>query len=305
MPERFKPGSQVLLLLLMLATASAAFASRQVTDELGRTVLLPDQPHRILCLTPSLTETVYELGAGDLVVGVTDYTEFPEAARAKPSVGGLVDPSVEKIVALQPDLVLMAAHLNRQETIQHLEDLALPVFLVDPQGLDGILKMVRSVGEATNRGAQAEILVKQLSQKREEVLSRVRGLPRPKILVVIWYDPVLTAGSKAFITDAVVAAGGDSVTADIPQAWPQISMEEVLRRSPDFLLLIKELHGGITLDALKAHAGWDRLDAVRNGRVIYVDERMELPSPSVFDALEGLARALHPSDFRTDGTKTP
>jgi ABC-type Fe3+-hydroxamate transport system substrate-binding protein len=123
--------------------------------------------------------------------------------------------------------------------------------------------------------------------------------------VVIWYEPVLTAGSKAFITDAIAAAGGDSITADIPQAWPQISMEEVLRRSPDFLLLIKELHGGITLDVLKAHAGWDRLDAVRNARVIYVDERMELPSPSLFDALDGLARALHASDFPGNDQRTP
>lgn len=305
MPERFGSGTQVFLLLSVLACSSPAFGSRLVTDELGRNVLVPDQPHRILCLAPSLTETVYELGAGELVVGVTDYTEFPVEARFKPSVGGLVDPSMEKIVALGPDLVLMVARLNRPETIRQLEDLSLPVFVVDPQGLEGILKMVRSVGEAIHRDAEARYLVRQLAQKRETVLARVKGLPRPKILVVVWYEPVLTVGSKAFITDAIAAAGGDSVTADIPQAWPQISMEEVLRRSPDFLLLIKELHGGITLDALKAHAGWDRLDAVRNARVIYVDERMELPSPSVFDALDELARALHVSDFPGNGQRTP
>ena len=305
MPERFKLGTQVFILFFVLAHSSPAFASRRVTDELGRTVLVPDQPHRILCLTPSLTETVYELGAGESVVGVTDYTEFPAEARAKPSVGGLVDPSMEKIVALGPDLVLMAARLNRPETLRQLEDLSLTVFVVDPQGLEGILKMVQSVGEAIHRDAEARIVVKRLAQKRDAVLSRVKGLPRPKILVVIWYEPVLTAGSKAFITDAISAAGGDSVTADIPQAWPQISMEEVLRRSPDFLLLIKELHGGITLDVLKAHAGWDRLDAVRNARVIYVDERMELPSPSMFYALEGLARVLHPSDFPDKEERTP
>ena len=305
MPERFRSGTQVFLLLSVLAYSFPALASRLVTDELGRTVLVPDQPHRILCLTPSLTETVYELGAGELVVGVTDYTEFPVEARSKPSVGGLVDPSMEKIVALGPDLVLMVARLNRPETIRQLEDLSLPVFVVDPQGLEGILKMVRSVGEAIHRDAEARYLVAQLAQKRDAVLARVKGLPRPKILVVVWYEPVLTVGSKAFITDAIAAAGGDSVTADIPQAWPQISMEEVLRRSPDFLLLIKELHGGITLDALKAHAGWDRLDAVRNARVIYVDERMELPSPSVFDALDELARALHVSDFPGNDQRTP
>ena len=297
MPERLTMRMQALLFLLLLAGSSPAFAARRVTDELGRTVFVPDAPHRILCLTPSLTETVYELGAGGLVVGVTDYTEFPSEARAKPSVGDLVNPSMEKIVALKPDLVLMAAHLNHEETIDQLEDLSLPVFVVDPQGLAGILKMVQSVGVAINRDAQARALVKQLSEKRAAVLSQVQGLARPKILVVIWYDPVMTVGSKAFISDAIAAAGGDSVTADIPEAWPQISMEEVLRRSPDFLLLIKELHGGITLDALKAHAGWERLDAVRNARVIYVDERMELPSPSVFDALEDLARRLHPSQF--------
>lgn len=297
MRERLKVRAPLLLFVIALAASSPAFASRRVTDELGRSVLVPDEPHRILCLTPSLTETVYELGAGDSIVGVTDYTEFPQEARAKPSVGGLVDPSMEKIVALRPDLVFMAAHLNHEETVHQLEDLSLPVFVVDPQGLAGILKMVQSVGEAINRDADARTLVKQLSRKLDAVLSRVKGLPRPKILVVIWYDPVLTVGSKAFISDAITAAGGDSVTNDIPQAWPQISMEEVLRRSPDFLLLIKELHGGITLDALKGHAGWDRLGAVSNGRVIYVDERMELPSPSVFDALEDLARALHPSEF--------
>jgi iron complex transport system substrate-binding protein len=108
---------------------------------------------------------------------------------------------------------------------------------------------------------------------------------------------VITAGSKAFITDVISAAGGKSVTADIPQAWPQISMEEVLRRSPDFLLLIKGLHGGITLELLKARPGWDQVNAVRDSRVIYMDERMELPSPLVFDALEELARELHPSGF--------
>jgi iron complex transport system substrate-binding protein len=284
--------------ILLTSSSSSVLASRRLTDELGRTVVVPDHPHRIVCLTPSLTETVYELGAGDLIVGVSDYTTFPEEARSKPSVGGLLAPSMEKIIALQPDLVLSEMHLNRQETIQQLEKLSVPVFMVDPQGLAGVLRMVQSVGLAINRASEAESIVKRLSQKRDAIAAQVKGLPHPKVMVVIWYDPVLTAGSKAFITDVIRAAGGDSVTADIPQAWPQISMEEVVRRAPDSLLLIKELHGGITLESLKSHAGWDRLDAVRHARVIYVDERLELPSPSVFAALEDLAESLHPTAFR-------
>jgi iron complex transport system substrate-binding protein len=298
MVEPGKAASRALLFLIFLTSGTPAFASRTVTDELGRTVVVPDRPHRIVCLTPSLTETVYELGGGDSIVGVSDYTTFPEAARSKPSVGNLTQPAMEKIIALHPDLVLLEAHINRQETIHQLEELSLPAFVVEPQGLTGILRMVRSVGDATNHNEEAGSLVKRLSEKRDAVAARIKGQPRPKLLVVIWYEPVLTAGNKAFITDVIAAAGGESVTADIPQAWPQISMEEVVERSPDFLLLIKELHRGITLDLLKSRAGWDRLAAVRDARVVYVDEKLELPSPSVFEALEELARTLHPAVFR-------
>ena len=285
------------LLVSMLLASSTPALARRVTDELGRSLIVPDVPHRILCLTPALTETVYELGAGDSIAGVTDYTVVPAEARSKPSIGGIIDPSIEKIVALRPDLVIAGANLNLPETIRQLDDLSLPVFVVAPEGLDGVLKMIRSVGDVINRRTEAFDLVTRLTAARDALSSRVRGLPRAKILVVLWYEPVLTAGSKAFVTEAIDAAGGASITADIAQAWPQISVEEVVERSPDLLLLVKELHGGITVDLLKARAGWDRLEAVRTGRVIYVDERLVLPSPSVFAAIEELARKLHPPAF--------
>jgi iron complex transport system substrate-binding protein len=117
------------------------------------------------------------------------------------------------------------------------------------------------------------------------------------VLVVIWYDPVITAGSKSYITDVIAAAGAESATAEIPQAWPEISLEEVLRRSPDFVLLVRGVHGGITLEDLKTHAGWDQLEAVRHNHVIYMVERLFRPSPVVFDALEQLAKQLHPEAF--------
>ena len=123
------------------------------------------------------------------------------------------------------------------------------------------------------------------------------GLPRLKVLVVIWYDPVITAGNKSFINDVISAAGGESITADMAQAWPQISLEEVLRRSPDCLLLVRAAHGGITEEELKAHAGWDQLQALRDNHVIYMDERFIHPSPVVFDALQQLAKELHPEAF--------
>jgi iron complex transport system substrate-binding protein len=280
-----------------LVVCAPGLASRQLKDELGRRVHLPDNPHRVVCLAPSLTETVYALGLGAVVVGVTDFTDYPPEAQTKPSVGGLSDASLEKIVSLHPDLVLGMGTLNSEELVNELEHVGIPVFVVDPQGLQGIMASIQHVGDALNRSSDAARLLEHLEEQRVAVAAHVKGLARVKVLVVVWYDPVITAGGKSFITDVISAAGAQSATADIPQAWPQISLEEVLRRSPDFVLLVRGVHGGITEGDLKAHAGWDQLPAVRDNRVIYMGERLFHPSPVVFDALEQLAKGLHPEAF--------
>jgi iron complex transport system substrate-binding protein len=168
---------------------------------------------------------------------------------------------------------------------------------VDPQGLQGIVVSIQHVGDALGRSTAARELLERLEERRLDIVTRVGRLARPKILVVIWYDPVITAGNKSFITDVISAAGAQSVTADIPQAWPQISLEEVLRRSPDWVLLVRGGHGGITLEDLKARPGWAQLKAVSANHVIYMDEQIIHPSPIVFDALEQLAKKLHPDAF--------
>jgi iron complex transport system substrate-binding protein len=284
---------------VVLMLAAQSLSSRELIDELGRHVDVPQNPRRIICLAPSITETVFALGRGEDVIGVTDYTEYPPEARLKTSVGGLIDPSTEKIISLHPDLVFATREINRRETVDELERLGISVFVIEPQGLKGILASILDIGKALNCSREAEALVKKLDEKRRQVAARVEGLPRPKVFLLIWHDPVVTAGGKAFITEVISAAGGESTTADIPQAWPRISLEEVLRRSPDFLLLVKGSHQGITLDELKRRAGWNRLKAVRENRVVYTDERLEHSSPLVFDALEDLARKLHPQAFES------
>jgi ABC-type Fe3+-hydroxamate transport system substrate-binding protein len=286
-----------LLMGCYLLVCVSSFASRQLDDEIGRHETLPDQPSRIVCLSPSLAETVYALGLGSLVVGVTDFTDYPPEAHTKPSVGSLDNPSVEKIVSLHPDLVLAMGTLNREETVNELEHLGIPVYVVNPQGLSGIEKSIRDVGVALNRPDDAARLLKRLEAERLAVAARVKGRPRPKVLVVIWYDPVVTAGRKSFINDLIWAAGGQSVTADMAQAWPQISLEEVIRRSPDRLLLVRGAQGMAAKD-LADHAGWDQLPALRENHVLYVDERFIHPSPLAFDALQQLAKELHPEAYR-------
>jgi iron complex transport system substrate-binding protein len=276
---------------------AASAADRELVDALGRRVRVPPAPHRIVALAPSITETIYSIGAGDDVVGVTEFTDWPEEARRRPSVGGIVKPSIETLVSLRPDLVIATRGVNHKETLDELDRLRIPVFVVDPQGLDGVLESVRQVGRALNRSSDADRLVDRLRARRDAVVTRVRGFVRPRVLLVIWPDPVITIGRAAFITDVVTAAGGQSVTDDLSQQWPQISLEEVLRRNPDWLLLPAKGHQPISLADLERRPGWDRVDAVRRHRVIYYDERLDHSSPLAFDALEDLAKQLHADAF--------
>lgn len=280
------------LVAAALCVALPARASRVLTDETGRTVTVPDHPHRILCLAPSVTDTVFAIGAGDDVVAISDYTKYPKAALAKPSVGDLIHPSIERIIAFHPDLVIGNAPRGPGETTKQLERLGVAVYLVNPQGLAGILNAIRDLGDAVNRRPEAAALVASLDARVQAVRARTQNLPRPTVLLPVWYDPITTIGKHAFITEIIAAAGGRSVTDDIAADWPQISMEAVMQRAPQALLLVRG--GKVSLDVLANRPGWSALPAVQARRVFYVDDRINFPSPVAIDALEDLAREFHP-----------
>src|SRR5277367_5070377 len=158
-----------LLLALSLATLLAVpcFASRTLIDEMGRKVVVPDHPHRVICLMPSVTDTVFALGAGDDVVGISDYTNYPAAAVTKPSVGDLIKPSIETILSLHPDLVIGYQPKGPLEVTDQLERIGIPIFLVSPHGIAGIMHSVETIGEALNRTSQADALIHSLRQRVE------------------------------------------------------------------------------------------------------------------------------------------
>jgi len=275
--------------LLLLAIPAAA---RTVTDELGRTVNVPDHPHRLICLAPSLADDVYALGAGADVIAVSDYTKYPPETQKKPSIGLPLSPSMETIVAMHPDLVLGTADTNLSETIKQLERLNIPVFVVNPRGLQGIYKSLESLGKVLVYEAAAKNLVASLQRREAAIRRRVAGKPAVNLLMPIWYDPIMTIGRYAYINELIELAGGHSVTSDIPQEWPQISLEAVIARAPEALLLVRG--SAMSMDKIVDRPGWQALPALRNHRVYYVGEQIEYPSPVAFDALEELAKELHP-----------
>jgi iron complex transport system substrate-binding protein len=237
-------------------------------------------------------DIIYSLGAGADVVAISDFTKYPKEALQKPSIGLPLSPSMEAIVAQHPDLVLGSGDLNVLESAGSLQRLGIPVFMVDPHGVDGIYASILSIGKVLNREADAAALVARLRARVEVVKARVAGKPKLRVLMAIWYDPVMTIGKKAFIGELIEAAGGRSVTDDIAQEWPEISLESIVSRQPDALLFIKG--SKLTAEDLKIRPGWEHVTAVQQGRVYYVDDRIQYPSPVAFDALEDLAKQFHP-----------
>lgn len=281
-----------LITVAFLCISLPALAARTLTDDAGRSVTVPDHPHRLICLMPSLVDDVYALGAGSDVIAVSDYTKYPVEAKAKPKVGLPLSPSLETIVSLHPDLVLASGELNRGETVSELQKLGIPVFTVMVHGIDGIYKSIASIGRALNREQEADRLVGALKEREKVVRQRVAGKPVVNVLMPIWYDPIMTIGKTAYITNLIEAAGGHSVTSDVDEEWPEISLEAVLARAPDALLLVRG--SKMSVEAIRTRPGWLTMTAVKKNRIYYVDDRIESPSPVAFDALEELAKQFHP-----------
>ena len=293
MARRARAKGYLLLSVLGIIAIPPCFGVRTLTDETGRQVTVPDHPHRIICLAPSITDSVFSIGAADDVVAISDYVKYPVEATKKPSVGSISSPSIETVLSLHPDLVLAMPRSTQQSVLDRIERLGIPVYLVDPHGIAGILHSITSLGQAINREQQARSVAGNLERRVSAVRSSVRGKPVISVFAPVSFDPsIITIGKNAFISEIIEAAGGRSITDDFSQEWPHISMEVVVARAPEALLLVRG--GRITIDVLKNRPGWSGLSAVRESRVYFVDQRVEFPSPVAIDALEDLAKQFHP-----------
>ena len=290
-------GATLALALGALAPARAIV----VTDGTGRVITLPAPPRRIVSLVPGVTEMLFAIGADDRLVGRTDFCDYPAAARAKPSVGGMVAPSLELLVALKPDLVVVTSSGNSDDTRVQLERLRLPVYLVDPHGLSDVFRTMERLGDLTERRARADELVAGLQGRVRAVAARVAARPRPRVLYVVWPDPLIVPGRGAAVTELIALAGGDSLTAEGPEGYPRYSVEAAVAGAPDVIVLAR--HGAGV--APYARDKWERfagLPAIRAGRLHAVDgDLFHRFGPRVVDALEILARLLHPGAFTGAG----
>jgi len=290
-----------MILVAVLAASAPVGAAVQVTDGTGRTLTLPALPRRIVSLVPGVTEMLYAIGAEDRLVGRTDFCDYPPAVRNKPSVGGMVNPNLETLVALKPDLVIGTDEGNREETFRQLERLRIPTYLVHANRIAETVDLIARVGELTGHRADVPRLTGEMLGRVEAVRRAVAPFPRPRVLYVLWPDPLIVPGRASILTELIEIAGGVSITAGDADAYPRFSLEAAVTRAPEVIILADHSTGASTAGRA-APEKWQRLvsvPAIRAGRLHSADlSILHRYGPRVPDGLETLARMIHPEAFR-------
>jgi iron complex transport system substrate-binding protein len=263
-------------------------------------------------LAPSNTEILFAVGAGDQVIGVTQYCNYPLEAQDREQIGGFSAKtiSVEKIVALEPDLVLAAGEIH-QPVIEALDQLTIPVYALDPNTLDEVYSSLELVGRLTGHEEKADHVVAEMKDRVESVSERVATLPEEDRLSVYWEvfdEPRMTAGPSTFTGQLIELAGGTNIFAEVSEAYPQISDEEVIGRNPNVIMGPETMGDKLTIETVAQRPGWDQVDAVQKERIYLFDGDMVARSgPRLAQVLEVMAKALYPDLFeqrhnQPDGT---
>ncbi len=301
-------GSALLVFLLLALAPRAGAGQASVTDVTGTTFVVGDAPQRIISLIPGNTELLFAVGAGSSVVGVTNYCDYPAEAKEIEKIGDLTAMSLEKIVALEPDLVL-ASGGNSKELVHSLKALGVRVFVLEPQTIEEVLDAIETVGKLAGREETARELLGGCRKRLTAVAERIGDLPengRPTVFVGSPYrDENWTPGPETYTSAVIRSAGGRNVADDLaPRTWAVYNLEHIIAKNPQVLLsTLREGEDPVEttkryLERAKALQGWRDLDAVRNERVVLIPENwLVRPAPRLFDAIEALAAALHPNLF--------
>lgn len=291
-----------LLVALVLALAASSPASAlTVRDMVGRDVTLAAPPQRIVSLVPSVTETIFALGGDARLAGRTDWCDSPEAARHKPSVGGMINPSIETIVKLKPDLVIATDEGNREETLVQLRRIGIPTYVVHAHRVAAMLDMVRRIGDLIERREAVSPLVSSIEQRIDAVRRLVGSRRTPSVLYVLWPEPLIVPGRASHITELIEMAGGRSITGGMGESYVRLSLEAAVARAPEVIILADHSNAG-TAAGRHSPEKWQRLTsvpAIKAGRLHSIDlSILHRYGPRVPDGLELLARIIHPEAFQ-------
>jgi len=292
-----------------LPTAATTAASepwpRSFTDDLGNAVILNKAPQRIITISPNLAEIIFLVGAGQQLAGRTDFCDYPPEAQTIPSIGGIINPSLEKLVSLEPDLVLAARGVDAA-FIDRLREMQIPFLGYDPQTLDDVVALVRRIGQITGHDRQASEAAESLARRKAKVAAQHHGADdRLRVLFVLSRDPLFVAGATSFVDDMIRTCGArnairDVRTVDQNRPWPQASREAIVAANPQ-LIIFAHTHGAGAADVptdilgqLRNTPAWREVAAVKAGQVYLInDDLVTIPGPRLIEGLEKISGLIN------------
>jgi iron complex transport system substrate-binding protein len=279
------------VLIISPVDSSAKFT----TDQVGRSIDVPDDPVRVIALAPSITEIIFDLGQEKKLVGVTQYSTHPPAAESLPKVGSYVRLDIEKIIALKPDLCIAIKDGNPKHIIDKIVALNIPVYVIDPRNLSQIMDSITRLGSLLGAEQMAAGVVANMEKRIWRVMEQVKNIrSKPRVFFQIDAEPLFSAGTNTFIHELIEIAGGVNTAAgDNP--YPRYSWEDILVLQPE-IVLISSMAGGLDPEnLLESWKKWQQLSAVKNERIYVMDaDLFDRPTPRLVDGLERIAEIIHP-----------
>jgi iron complex transport system substrate-binding protein len=277
----------------------AHVSERAYVDDAGRRMYFAKPPARIVSLAPSVTEILFALGAGDQLVGVTDFCDYPPEALKKPKVG-YSNPNLESLAALQPDLVVAPNDFLKPDAIAKLEQLKIPVFILVDKNIEGIFVHIQTLGRIVGRSSKADTVAMQLRQQVATIQQRIQGMPPIRMLYVLNSQPLITVGPGSFIDQLIGMAGGVNIAEKSATPYPRLSLEAVLQEDPEVLVFPVGKSEGISESEQQAWRQWSTMTAVKRGRLHQISaDWLNRPGPRIAQGLESLAAILHPDSAPT------
>jgi iron complex transport system substrate-binding protein len=267
-----------------------------VVDDFDRVIKLDEAPKRIISLAPSSTEIICALGLADNIVGVTIFDDYPEKVIEIEKVEDLSGIDLDRIIELNPDLVIDYGSGNEEENLK-LEEAGIKYAGFNPKFIDDILDTIDTIGKLTGKVAEAKKLINTMNTKKDEVLSRIKDIEPKRVFYEVWHEPLMTAGPGTLIDELIILAGGDNIARDIEEEYPQFDLEQLTLRNPQVYLALEDMPEK-TAESIALRPGYENIDAIINGNVYLLNENIVLrPGPRIVDALELIAKAIHPEEF--------
>ncbi|WP_026224868.1 cobalamin-binding protein [Methyloversatilis thermotolerans] len=279
------------VLLCAVLALPAAAAELKVTDDAGHAVVLPAPARRIVSLAPHVTELLFAAGAGAQVVGATQYSDWPEAAKAVPRVGGYTSVDMEAVVALKPDLVIAWKSGNRNQQYDRLQKLGIPVYVNEPRSLEDVARSLEQFGRLAGTPREAEAAARAFRARRDALAAQYAQRPALTVFYQIWNKPLMTINGQHLISDVMALCGGRNVFAGLPMLAPTVTEEAVLAAAPE--VIVASGMGESRPEWLDAWRRWSALPAVKNDNLYFIPpEILQRHTPRILDGATRLCEQL-------------